>query len=485
MKSRFLIVYALLAMFTFSACDESTEDLGSSLTTRVDKLNVSNQVFQVTSRSVSAGEVWSRSNVGYLGCVKDPETDSYIKSGFMSQFHLLNNFQLKDISQIASRDDAGMVMADSCEIRLFYSAIYGDSLATMKLTVYEMDHPMLEDQHYNTDFDPVSEGYVRTDGIRKDAAYTLINYSDNNRTDDDYGDNICVKLNDPYTAKNGVTYSNFGTYILRTYYEHPEYFKNTITFMKNVVPGFYFTHAGGIGSLAQVAFPRINIFYRTHSADTIAQSLTYITGSEEVLQTCHIQNDYSLIDDMIADNSCTYLKTPSGIYTELTLPVDEIYAGHDNDTINSAKLVLTRLNNDVSSDWSLGIPTNLLMVASDSLSAFFDSQQLADYKETFLSSYSSSVNGYTFSNISGLISHMAQIKKAGLAGNPNWVSEHPNWNKVLLVPITPQYRTTTSYYGSSTRTLTGITYDMSLSSTRLVGGSTPIELSVIYSKFNE
>ncbi len=485
MKARFLIGLALLALFTLSACDENTEDLGSSLTTRVDKLNVSNQVFQVTSRSVAAGEVWSRNNVGYLGCLKDPETGSFIKSGFMSQFHLLDNFQMIEESDIVSRDENGAVEADSCEIRLFYGNMYGDSLATMKLTAYELDHPMTEDQKYNTNFDPISEGYIRTDGIRKDVAYTLINFTDNNRTDKDYGNNICVKLNEPYTDKNGVTYSNFGTYLMRCYYYHPEYFKNSITFMKNVVPGFYFVHSGGIGSMAQVVFPQINLFYRVHSADTIANAFTVFTGSEEVLQTCHIQNDQSLIDDMIADNSCTYLKTPSGIYTELTLPIDEIYSGHDNDTINSAKLVLKRLNNDVPSQWSLGIPSHVLMVASDSLTTFFNQQQLADNKETYMASYSSSINGYTFNNISGLVSHLALIKKAGLASNPNWVSEHPNWNKVILVPITPSYRTYTNYYGSSTSTLTGITYDMSLSSTRLVGGSTPIEMTVIYSKFNE
>ena len=294
-----------------------------------------------------------------------------------------------------------------------------------------------------------------------------------------------MKLNDPYTDKNGVTYSNFGTYLMRTYYAHPEYFKNSVTFMKNVMPGFYFANTGGIGSMAKIMFPQVNVFYRALVSDTVANRMTLFTGSEEVLQTCHIQNDQTAIDQLVADNSCTYLKSPSGIYTELTLPIDEIYANHDNDTVNSAKLVLTRLNNDVNSEWSLNIPSYLLMVASDSLTTFFDRQQLMDYKESFMATYSSSINGYTFSNISGLVSHINQMKKAGMASNPNWVAEHPNWNKVILVPITPSYRTYSSYYGSSSSTLTSISYDMSLSSTRLVGGDTPIELSVIYSKFRE
>ena len=46
-------------------------------------------------------------------------------------------------------------------------------------------------------------------------------------------------MNKPYTAKdgNGVTYNNYGTYIMQQYYRHPEYFKNSYTFSTTSVPG--------------------------------------------------------------------------------------------------------------------------------------------------------------------------------------------------------------------------------------------------------
>lgn len=59
-----------------------------------------------------------------------------------------------------------------------------------------------------------------------------------------------------------------------------------------------------------------------------------------------------------------------------------------------------------------------------------------------------------------------------------------NWNKAVVVPVTTTY--TTDAYGTST--LTTVTHDMSMTNTRLVGGSAnpnqAIKLSVIYSKFN-
>ena len=42
------------------------------------------------------------------------------------------------------------------------------------------------------------------------------------------------------------------------------------------------------------------------------------------------------------DNTCTYLKTPAGIFTEVTLPVDEISTSHSTDSLLTAKIVFQR-----------------------------------------------------------------------------------------------------------------------------------------------
>ena len=56
----------------------------------------------------------------------------------------------------------------------------------------------------------------------------------------------------------------------------------------------------------------------------------------------------------------------------------------------------------------------------------------------------------------------------------------PNWNKVILVPVT---KTTNTSSGEVTK----IAHNMALTSTRLVGGTEnprePVKISVIYSKF--
>ena len=69
-----------------------------------------------------------------------------------------------------------------------------------------------------------------------------------------------------------------------------------------------------------------------------------------------------------------------------------------------------------------------------------------------------------------MIKTMSDNKKSGNISD--------NWNKVVIIPVT----TSTMTISSSTY-LTGIYHDLSIKSTKLVGGKTPIKLTVVYSKF--
>ena len=91
----------LAALFVVS-CDDTTDNIGSSLTDNVDKLNVMTDTFNVTTRSIVADSVLSRSITGYLGMVRDPETGAYTTSNFMTQFYTPENFAFPEKQNIIS-----------------------------------------------------------------------------------------------------------------------------------------------------------------------------------------------------------------------------------------------------------------------------------------------------------------------------------------------------------------------------------------------
>jgi len=473
-----------IAAMAISSCDDETLTIGNSLTNNSDKLEVTASIFNVATRTVMADSVFSLSNKCYLGKVRDPETSADVTSEFSTQFHLMETLYISPDSLIASRWN-GLAAADSCDLILYLESPFKsqDSLTTMKMQIMELKTPMEEGNRYYSNFDPIEHHLVKEQPLHsKVFSYRNLMDTDSARAQSTYLNNIRIMLNKPYTANNGETYNNYGTYIMRQYFEHPEYFRNSYTFTHNVCPGFFFNITDGLGFHSCVSDIGLRIFYRLVTDSTDTNVGATFAGTKEVLQTTHVTNDKSALQKLASEQQHTYLKSPAGLYTEVTLPVEEIMTQHQNDSLIAAKIVFQRLNNQSSDNRILAIPQTLLMVQEDSLHTFFEQNELPDNKTSYYTSFSSSNNTYVFSNISNLITALWNLYQNGMQENANWTAEHPNWNKVLLVPIS-----TTSYTTSTGTTVTGIEHDMSLTSTRLVGGANnpnePIQISIIYAKY--
>lgn len=479
MKKIFVFLALAVSMALITSCDDTTDTIGGSLIPDNDKLVVSTDSFDVSSKTIPAGNVIPRTSTGYLGKMTDAETNTQVTANFMTQFHVLDNYQMTVADSITSRDASKNIIADSCEIRLFYKGSYGDSLAQMKLTAYELNKPVEEGITYKSNFDPIANNYVRTNGgIAVNRSYTLTDLTepDSVRKTSNYVKNINIKLNDQYTDKDGVVYNNFGTYLMRKYQSNPTAFRNSYHFLHEICPGFYFKITDGEGSMAKIEQAQINIYYRAKKGTSEKETFTKLVGTEEVLQLTNFSNDQAKLQDLIKETGHTYLKTPAGLFTQLTLPITDILTGHENDTINSAKIEVKRVNNNASSTYNFGIPQNVLMLPADSVETFFAKTRLNDNKTSFLASYNTTKNSYIFNNISGLISFFKQAKSP----------RSENWGKVVLVPV--ELQTTTTGSGASQKTTVNmISNQMGLSSTKLLGNTSAgngLRITVVYSKFN-
>lgn len=491
MKILRLLTVLVIAALTFAACDDTTEGIGGSITNKIDNINISNSAFNVTTKSIVAGAVLSRNNTGLIGKMKDPETGNYVKGDYMTQLSVLPTFSVDTLDYIKQANN-GSIEADSCYLLVSYNASYGDTIAPMKVTAYEMTKPMSEDQEYYSDYDAfkAEAGWVSENNHHCSSNYNLSNTSDVK--------NFKIYLNKEY-KKGGKTYKNYGSYIMQTYAEHPEYFKTNYKFLHNVCPGFYIKNVGGTGNMAKIWNTELIFYWTRHKTinkDSTAVSIGYnrFDGTEEVLQLNKIENDTENLKKLASKDQekCTYLKSPAGIFTEVTLPIKDIMKGHEKDTLNTATISFPRLNNENEDNpYNFATPSTILMVQKDSLQSFFEKSKLADSRTSYTASYSSTgtyKNAYTFQNIANLVSAMYKNKGKG-----------ENWNKVVLVPV--NVITTTQGY---TTVISKINHDMSLASTRLIVGtddpnkdyttdkktgkkvaSGPIRIKVIYSKFKE
>jgi hypothetical protein len=224
--------------------------------------------------------------------------------------------------------------------------------------------------------------------------------------------------------------------------------------------------------MVEVAYTQIVVFYHyTSTNGKVINDSHVFNATEEVLQTTHISNDKASINRLYEDNSCTYLKTPSGLFTEVDLPIDQIKLNHANDSITSAKITFRRMNAvSETSNIVLEEPTTLLMIERDSLYTFFEKRKVPDNITSFIATYNSTYKTYTFNNIAELISKMYTKR-----------NKSANWYKAVLVPVQVE-----NIYSTSSTSVAGVANEMNINSVRLVGGSenthSPVRISIIYNK---
>ncbi|MCR4957455.1 MAG: DUF4270 domain-containing protein [Prevotella sp.] len=484
---------AAFALVAISSCKEDELNIGQSLTNESDKLAVTTEIFNVTTRTIMADSVLSLSADCYLGSVRDPQTGADVISEFTTQFHLLEKTSIAEESEVTSRYN-GRAAADSCDLILYISSPFrnADSLTAMKMRVSEMAVPLEEGIRYYSNFNPMRAGMVREGGISKSHVFTFANLGelDGVRTASSYQDCIRIPLNEPYTATDGTVYNNYGTYLMQQYYDHPEYFRNSFTFTHRLCPGFFFQITDGMGFHAKVKDIGLRTYYTAKSDNKEVTGLLLLAGTREVLQTTCVTNDSETLKVMAEETQHTYLKTPAGLYTEVTLPVTQMKQDHEGDSLLAAKLTLQRLNNLSSDDRLLPVPQTLLLVQKDSLHRFFENNGVPDNIMSYITGFNnydpvlqsgySNTNTYTFSNLSALITSLWNIRKEGLSSDAMWEQHHPDWNKMVLVPIT--------FSTNSAQTeVTSVHHDMSLTSVRLVGGpdnaNDPIRIDAVYAKF--
>lgn len=268
---------------------------------------------------------------------------------------------------------------------------------------------------------------------------------------------------------------------------HP-YFKDSESFINNVLKGFYVHTISGEGSILYISdiYLHLTIAYWTKTEadkDTLVHTIVPMSSTKEVFMSTRFRN--SGMTELVSDPKCTYLKTPAGLCTEVTLPIEEMYQAHKNDTLNSISVSFQKLKDQSNSPFKMGTPSNLLMVRKGEMKDFFENNKVYDNKTTFIATYSSTTNSYDFSKLNRLISYIfseirPEIEKGETEWN-KWKSEHQDYNKLLLVPVTTE--------SDSQGNIIGVENDLNVNSAMLMGGkdlnnssdeSQRIRMSIIY-----
>ncbi|MCQ2196460.1 MAG: DUF4270 domain-containing protein [Bacteroidaceae bacterium] len=472
-----IVFTALLGM---ASCAENTGMLG--INEQLDDISTSQATFSVSTQSIATGAVIASNSNAYLGKVVDPETQSVIEADFAAQFYCHEGYVLPEkknmvgdvITDPATGDtlkiERGVVQCDSCEVRLFIKSFYGEENNPMKIEVFMLDanNIMEESSSYVTDID-LSQFVDGKEPIAT-KVFTATDFivSEAEREGDKYNSNIRIVLP-----------PEIGQQILEKCYAKPQGTQDSYHFIRDIFPGLYFRIANGEGTMICTLVSTLNVFYQyfeSKSPNKIYEGVTRFAATPEVIQATHFANGN--MDALVNETNYTYLKTPAGICTEMTLPVNEVFDQHPYDSVSLAQITLQRYNK-AQNNYQLGTPNSLLMVRKQNIMSFFQNQEVSDNKTSYITNFDKARNSYNFNNICRLLAYCRNEKKISASregiSEAEWESKHPDWNKVVLIPV--------STSSNSSGNLTSVTHDMNMNSVKLVGGNTKLKMNVVYSSF--
>ena len=481
-----------------TSCKDETTSFGADIMPEADKVITEQLTVKMPTKTVKTGAIDARTNNSFLGSIIDPATNIRTTNGFVAQFFIPEVKPFPALDRMVKGEN-GEVIVDSCSLTFWHVNYIGDSLATMKVKVQEIDAAKTpnEKSTLSTNFNP--NEWLKKGGEQQLASYSIF---------DQTQPKAQVESKANYRYFSLKLSKEFGQRIVNAYYQHPEYFKNSYTFAHNVFGGFYLQHAGGLGAMVQADHLAINLYYRYHPdlknhPDSIIKDVQVFNSTDEVLQTSRIENE--IPENLLNDSqSFTYIKSPTGLHTEATLPLDEIVAGnHYNDSINSAQVFLRTVAEPVHQQ-QLDAPPYLVVMRVGDLPHFFQKHQLPDGRTSFfatLDKYGSNVqkatHSYKFNNIAPLLTILRNERDAGAgvlttdseeirkAKWAAWEKTHPNWNRIAFVPASPVVvNTIDPQTQRPITTLVRLNYAFGAYGVRLVGGKNGIDLSVIYSRFN-
>ena len=485
MKLKFLAAVGLAA--TLYSCDDTTTGVGEFVAD-ADEITASAQTFEATTKTLKYTDlnpdgVFSRTSSAYLGKFTDQDFGTYT-TDFITQINCTEGFEfperLKDI--------------ESTTLELSYASFFGDSLAPMKVRVDVLKEAIDDtgenlglyytsyepEKFYNKNGNPLAEQeYAVRDNSWSDAEIDSI------KSANGYYPPLVINLDKKNTWNIGEEQhtGTFSQYLKAKYDENKNNFKDAYSFIHNVLPGFYVHNTSGEGSILYIGdiWLRMKVSYYitgSEGQDSLVYTSIPFAATNEVFMSTRLNNSENALNKLAEEKEHTYLKTPAGLCTEVKLPLQEMYDALGTDTLNSVSMAFTKYknvsDNSASSPYKMGTPQNLLLIRKNEVKDFFEQRKNYDSKTTFLGTYSSTTNSYSFSQVNRLISQIFSDMRTKEEPTEGW----DEYNTMVLIPV----KTETDSQGNTI----GLSHDLEVNSAKLIGGEgeegKKIKMEVIYTK---
>lgn len=419
MKFKRLILGLGVGASVLAGCNDELSSVGTSIQPSDDTIAVYTDTFRVEATTVLLDSIYARTTSAELGELYDPLYGN-VKSDYLCQFYCPDGYQFEHTPY------GGTI--DSVEFKIYYAGAtngvwVGDSLAPMRAEIFRVTSPL--EKHFYTNADPAD--FCDMSQSLGSRAYTAYDPSipDSVRESTSYSPHVTIEMP-----------REFGQSFYEETLSHPEHFDGQEAF-NQYFPGLYVTNTFGSGNILSVSSSVMSIYYKYAEKDQAGQDSLVnwwesFNVTKEVIQLSRFKN--TDMEQLLEPNDqYTYMKTPAGVTTRLTIPIKEMAATLQGRIINNLPLTLKAMPQG-QWEYALEPPTYLLALPEDSVASFFEGAQIPNSVTSFLSEeYDPDSRTYEFPNLATLLSHQLE-------------TDPDHDLNLLIVPVTRS--TSYDYYGN-------------------------------------
>lgn len=459
-----LVLAGGLVATSLASCNDTLSEVGESIQSSTDLVQSDKHFVQFEASTIKADPAYSEhSTVSLLGAISDPVYGDF-RADFVAQVRSGRGFQF------ANTPIDGKI--DSVDLRLLYTDYVGLTNSPLHISVYEVDKGYTGSSTSETSLDR----YAKAEALLGERTVTLAGSTDTLRrsASDTVG----------YRYMTIPLASDLGQRIYDLTKSNPSVFDTQTTFSNNVLGGLYITASTGSGLVLKIGSIAMVVHYSYNDTEGKKQKATETFVNTKLTPHSNGISNTHIDGLLVASDSYTFVKGPSGVITEVRLPAAQmtrLLAGKgevnigENWTLSDAQLKLT-VNNP--SDLQLNPPPYMMLMPRDSVASFFKlgRTERTHASTSYLSSrYLVTEAFYNFANVARVITQ--HLKAHATYSSGSWTV-----GQDLVLHMVPVERIVSS---GSTATTLAINEYLFPSFVRLAVSSEALKVGVVSSEFKK
>lgn len=470
-SSNITFILFFICFSVLSGCKNDVLNAGASALEQEDEIRVKSDTFSVTSSLQKCAAISLTPDSFLLG-----ECDTHfgtIKADILAQLACPEDNEYPDVQQLE---------VDSVVLYLYYENWYGDGLAPLGLTVYEMDKATLDyDSRYPSDTTIFTFCSLTEDTRISERSHIVIAKEPKDSvyvSSDTYTPCVHIKLTDEF-AQRFFQIKDFSS---------QEAFNQ-------LFKGLYIVSDFGGSTMLYIKSINMAVFYhfslpRHNEPDTIVNDFKAFYANSEVRQVnryTYPQRD-SVMAELLQKIDTNYIISPANIYTRLSVRMDSVrqkikkQLGENTENyrvyVNRANLTIDVLYDNKNSSrprdqWDIPA-SHMLLVQEEKMESFFAKNELPSDTLAILSNLTTKVD------TSGNISYYYSYDLSTLFTQQLRAETEESELRFLLVPVAVGT-------ASGTTTITSVKPLQTISVTHIRSANNsiqPMDVELVYSGFN-